>query len=223
MSNECKNCGKPLLPMSTFCRACGALTGVQGAEPTQIVHVPRSDNNSPWVKVGTHFRDMGTAPVMAARVSSRQAQSIIDVAQTLRPSASAFENQATVVSDGDSTRIVRKTHRFPLRGWLVAVAGPHWGESWVVRVGKNTIGRSNDANVSLKEDSVSSVHAVLWVNDDDVVTLVDRDSSNGTFVNQSQIFTAQRLEDGDLLRLGEIVVLQWVNFNMKVPQSRVQG
>ena len=41
----------------------------------------------------------------------------------------------------------------PVVGWLVAVKGPHLGESYVLHAGKNTIGRNEENTVVLNQDN----------------------------------------------------------------------
>ena len=101
------------------------------------------------------------------------------------------------------------------RGWLVALTGPRAGQDWRLQPGKNTLGRGADTDIALEENSVSSLHAQIWVQEDDKVVLVDKDSTNGTFVNEIQIFQPTSLHQGDLVRLGEVVKLQWVEFQPK--------
>lgn len=62
-----------------------------------------------------------------------------------------------------------------------------------------TVGRSGDNDFRVDDTSVSSIHASLKRNGGDSVTLIDRGSSNGTFVNGEKI-TRKNLQPGDLVR-----------------------
>lgn len=65
-----------------------------------------------------------------------------------------------------------------------------------------SIGRVVDADVPLPWDRLASrVHCALELHAGEWF-VVDRGSTNGTFVNQGRVHRSQRLSDGDLLRVG---------------------
>ncbi len=67
-----------------------------------------------------------------------------------------------------------------------------------------TIGRQDDNTVVLVDPQVSRHHARLsWQGGTYVVH--DLDSANGTFVNEQRLTVPRRLQDGDVLRLGNTV------------------
>jgi hypothetical protein len=66
-----------------------------------------------------------------------------------------------------------------------------------------TVGRGGQNDLVLDGDEfASSRHARIEVRGDGV-WVQDLDSTNGTFVNGSRVAGAQRLDDGDVLRVGE--------------------
>lgn len=203
--------------MSTFCRTCGTLTGVEGTEPTMILRIPQPDSNSPWAKVGPRFSQSTEADRQfhPSATNHQATPPVVDL---------VFERKSVsrgVDENIGATRMVGKSIGvISLMGWLVALSGPRAGKSWVISSGKNLIGRNPGLTVTLAEDTVSGTHASLWVDKDRGVTLVDRDSANGTFVNGQQIFTPAQLSDGDLVRVGESSNLQWVQFRPIVLQLR---
>jgi pSer/pThr/pTyr-binding forkhead associated (FHA) protein len=67
-----------------------------------------------------------------------------------------------------------------------------------------TIGRLPDCDVVLKDKGASRRHAQLRV-DDDVVTLTDLGSTNGTRLNGQQVQT-RVLQDGDKITVGTTVL-----------------
>lgn len=116
--------------------------------------------------------------------------------------------------DGHKTRIVNRSNGLnSLSGWMVALTGNDSGKDWRIRPGKNTIGRGTSVDIALSDDSVSNLHAVLWIGTDGTATLVDRDSSNGTFINRIQAFVPTTIEHNALIRFGEHSVLQWIVFS----------
>ena len=92
-----------------------------------------------------------------------------------------------------------------LVGWLVTFSNLPTGEDYRIREGRNTIGMdSNECDVLLGNDSaVSSKHAVIMYRDG-VFQVRDNDSTNGTYVNGSDIFGkgAVVLNKGDKVRVG---------------------
>ena len=103
----------------------------------------------------------------------------------------------------------------PLRGLepdelacLEITRGNEVGRLYPLGVGTTTIGRSPSADISLEEDGVSRYHAKLVVEARGEVTLVDLDSTNGTYLNRGQIERA-RVREGDDLQIGPDVTLRF--------------
>lgn len=68
---------------------------------------------------------------------------------------------------------------------------------------EQTIGRSDDSEIRIEDDSASRLHARLVVKGRRV-TLVDLDSTNGTLVNEKPVREFE-LRDGDLIQIGETI------------------
>lgn len=68
-----------------------------------------------------------------------------------------------------------------------------------------TIGRAPDNTIAISDGSVSSRHARIQRTADGFV-LEDLQSRNGTFVNGEQVTAQRLLADGDLIRLGKIIM-----------------
>lgn len=105
--------------------------------------------------------------------------------------------------DGGKTVPLMAIKRTPVVGWLVVLEGPQKGEDFRLREGKNLLGSSHDAEVALKDQTVSNAHASLSYKDRRFL-LTDLDSTNGTFVNGgAEGISRVELQDGDVVRLGE--------------------
>src|SRR5215813_2775223 len=63
------------------------------------------------------------------------------------------------------------------------------------------LGKVPSAHLRLDDEAVSRMHAIIEVNRDDDVQLIDLGSTGGTFVNDQRINKA-KLHDGDAIRLG---------------------
>jgi len=96
--------------------------------------------------------------------------------------------------------------KMPVVGWLVALSGKHRGDDFRIRQGTNTVGCDVASDIVLTDAHVSSRHANIKyiVRDDEkIYVLVDLDSTNGTFLNDSdeRIFH-EELVDNDTITFG---------------------
>jgi hypothetical protein len=66
-----------------------------------------------------------------------------------------------------------------------------------------SIGRAEDNDLSIDADEFASVHHARIEPRRDGVWLRDLESTNGTFVNGVKLKRAQKLEPGDVIRVGE--------------------
>lgn len=87
-------------------------------------------------------------------------------------------------------------------GFLVTFDRVVEGNYWVIREGRNTMGRDEDCDIVIDgDDMVSSTHAVmLWRNGRTIVD--DEKSQNGTFLNEADVMEKTDVKDGDVIRLG---------------------
>jgi hypothetical protein len=84
---------------------------------------------------------------------------------------------------------------------VIRSGGGRVGQSFPLRGGRVTIGRSPEAGVFLDDVTVSRDHAVL-VHRQGGWYLDDSGSLNGTYVNRKRI-DSHRLDDGDELQVGK--------------------
>ncbi|HLH38063.1 MAG TPA: FHA domain-containing protein [Bryobacteraceae bacterium] len=72
-----------------------------------------------------------------------------------------------------------------------------------------TIGRERSCDVAVADDSVSRIHAEIWLNEDGSLMLADRGSSNGTFLiraGQNFPLTHAIVMAADQVRLGSVTL-----------------
>jgi len=65
------------------------------------------------------------------------------------------------------------------------------------------IGRSKDNEMTLRDNSISRRHAEIHRDKGDVFTIIDLDSLNGIFVNNTKIHR-HRLHEGDIIEIGDV-------------------
>lgn len=96
--------------------------------------------------------------------------------------------------------------KLPVVGWLVALTGKHKGDDFRIREGKNTIGSDPKSDIVLTDDHLSAKHAnINYVvkGEERVFVLVDLDSTNGTFLNDSEEpIYHEELVDNDTITFG---------------------
>lgn len=134
--------------------------------------------------------------------------------------------------ESDSTTHQEQRSNKPLVGFLISVSRKEEGEFWVLRQGQNVIGSGTNCNVVLAEASVSGVHAVLAIhrnpNDGNKISvgIIDKGSSNGTFVNDNYIgFNPCQCMSYDRIKIGNyellLILFDAVEYNMKKSEEFV--
>jgi len=88
-------------------------------------------------------------------------------------------------------------------GWLVGLSGTARGEAFPVRMGRNVIGRDRKSDIVISDDQASSHHADLVFRPEEKrFILMDHNSTNGTYVNETEIEPRRDLVDKDVIRIG---------------------
>jgi diguanylate cyclase (GGDEF)-like protein len=96
---------------------------------------------------------------------------------------------------------------------LVIMTGPEMGRRIDLGLAEVSIGRSDECTVCVNSDAVSRRHAVVNCVLGHYI-VVDQQSTNGTFINDTRIERAE-LRDGDLLRTGK-TVLKYLENNLEL-------
>jgi hypothetical protein len=87
--------------------------------------------------------------------------------------------------------------------WLVGLNATARGESFPVRMGKNVLGRDRRSDIVVNDDQASSHHADLVFRPEERrFILMDHNSTNGTYVNESEIEPRRDLGARDVVRIG---------------------
>ena len=73
-----------------------------------------------------------------------------------------------------------------------------------------TIGRNKDADISLDDPDVSSVHCRIKKENCDYI-IYDDNSTNGTFVNSKKLSTSHILKSGDIISISATTSLIFIN------------
>lgn len=86
---------------------------------------------------------------------------------------------------------------------LVMLAGPTPGVEFPLTDERMTIGRAEDASISINHNSVSRLHCEVHALGDGRFEIVDKGSSNGVRVNASDLRRGI-IEPGDVIELGDV-------------------
>lgn len=86
--------------------------------------------------------------------------------------------------------------------YLVCTEGPYAGQTFDLKSGVTTIGRSSDNVIALFEDKEISRHHAIIVKEEDDYFVQDQNSLNGTFVNNTLVAGTHYLKEGDTVLVG---------------------
>ncbi|MDD5309821.1 MAG: GGDEF domain-containing protein [Deltaproteobacteria bacterium] len=106
----------------------------------------------------------------------------------------------TAVTDPEAIGVNRKTSD---ASYLVTIYGELLGRKFTIKENAILMGRSADCDIQLVDDCVSRNHCRV-VPGREGVTLVDLDSTNGTYVNGTSV-SARPLKDGDQVKVGRSI------------------
>lgn len=96
----------------------------------------------------------------------------------------------------------------PVVGFLYSISRYGIGEYWPIHIGRNTIGRSEDCDICLKELTISDHHAALNVKrlvqqDKVIASIQDIGSKTGLFINDQELgYEQQPCEHMDVFTIG---------------------
>lgn len=99
-------------------------------------------------------------------------------------------------------------HENGLGGYMEICSGPSTGAVFPIRKQLNTVGRDLSNDLVIENPEVSRVHAELQ-SFAGVITVTDRNSMNGTFVNGIRINSPQIVGSGDQVIFGTTICRYW--------------
>ncbi|MCX6393760.1 MAG: FHA domain-containing protein [Solirubrobacterales bacterium] len=121
-----------------------------------------------------------------------------DVAQAGRPAAAADPDATGLHAAVDSMAVASSGSD----AQLVVVAAPGHETGWTYDIGPGaTLGRG-DVEIRLEDQFASSRHARI-IRQGSTLVLEDLDSTNGTWLNDSQLGGPTPLHAGDRIRIGD--------------------
>ncbi|MFM7319512.1 MAG: diguanylate cyclase domain-containing protein [bacterium] len=88
---------------------------------------------------------------------------------------------------------------------LMVIVGQEPGKVFGIGKGELKLGRDESSHILLNDASVSRQHANIYRDESGTVTIKDRNSRNGLYVNELKV-DAHRLNHGDILRIGDVLL-----------------
>lgn len=101
---------------------------------------------------------------------------------------------------------------------LIVVGGKHNGQAISVRGPKFFIGRAEDCHLRPKSDLISRHHCAIII-EDELLTVRDFGSKNGTLLNNEQIYGEEDIDNGDVLTVGPLTFKVEVTVNLSGPKK----
>lgn len=109
-----------------------------------------------------------------------------------------------------------------LSATLICIGGPHTGEVYLLREGITSIGRCSDNDIAFSDDNEISRHHAIVTKNAGKYIVQDKNSLNGTFVNNVQITGPYHLESGDEILVGvSMLRYEWVRSSDDAATTRV--
>jgi two-component system, cell cycle response regulator len=122
-----------------------------------------------------------------------------------------MSEEKTIIAENPNLTILQGSKR--KNACVVQYSGAKLGKRYPLSEPVNVIGRSPSVQIIINEASVSRQHARLVVIGDNVV-VEDMGSSNGTFVNDVRTDGQSQLKDGDIIRLGTVLLKFFAHDNV---------
>ena len=104
-----------------------------------------------------------------------------------------------------STEKMPKVSTEPVVGWLVGIKGEHFGESFNISSGRNSVGRSASNSIVMAKDFTVSREKQAWIIYEPKKRefyIQPGEGSSLSYLNGEMIMTLQKLKNGDVIDLG---------------------
>jgi len=104
---------------------------------------------------------------------------------------------------------------------LIVIEGLNPGTIYEITKDETIIGRGAETDFQIESQVISRQHARIFAQDNRII-LEDLGSSNGTYLNSVQIFGEATLESGDLITLGQEIILEFSGVPSMAEATRIE-
>ncbi len=123
-----------------------------------------------------------------------------------------MSDEKTIIADAGNMTVYNTPKR--RRACLVQYSGAKLGKRFILDEPTMIVGRVPPANIVISEATVSRKHA-RFVQSEQTIEVEDLGSSNYTYVNDKKIEGRVPLKDGDIIRLGTVLLKFFAHDNIE--------
>ena len=224
---SCPKCGQPYPGIGAFCTGCGApisfkdgktqatmmTSSLLGTEQTSSVPYPQS-KGQPDSFIFPEEDKFTPMPEPEVECQPQvQAQPQINTA----PAESPFQNAVRTAKEQSEGKTVgffygaaspaKEPPRTaePTVGWLVCIRGEHFGESFSITFGRNSVGRESSNSIIISRDKTVSREKHAWITYEPKRRdfYIQAGESRGlTYLNEDPIMESRQLQSKDRIQFG---------------------
>ena len=151
-------------------------------------------------------------PIIESTSELRSAQEYVPETPVFRPAAPAAvpiasEGSELPTTDDQKTVAVwdAPSGTEPVVGWIICVKGSYFGQSFVLKTGNNSVGRSMDMDIPLAQENTISRnrHCTITFEPEKQEFFIQPGESTGLiYLNGEVVMTVTRLIERDAVRIG---------------------
>lgn len=147
------------------------------------------------------------------------AQTVTSIQDTVRPQDDGktqvgfgghIMQSEPIVQDPSQERAYHNRHDGPVVAWVVAVDGPHKGESFELYTKKNYIGRNKNVIVNLYLDNTvsrTSPLGIVFNERKNEFKAIINDSDQVVYINDDLLLETTELHENDIITVGQSILL----------------
>ncbi len=114
------------------------------------------------------------------------------------------EQKAADADDSERTVFMGAANRNMLVGWLIELDSKEMPvNSYQIFNKKTNIGRRGSNDIVIREETMSGVHCTIEIRDKEFV-ITDKNSTNGTMIDDEPVKGSQILTEDHIISLGEL-------------------
>ena len=152
-----------------------------------------------------------TAPLTAPPAAPPAASTGVSLQEAVRSAAGGASPPVTGGGDEMTVSFYKRAiGTEPVVGWLVCVAGAHFGEDFRLKSGRNFIGRAADMDVVISKDSAVSrdKHAVVvYEPKGNTFLVMSGESRELCYIDNDVVLSPRELNINDMLTVGDTTLM----------------
>ena len=237
---KCPKCGEPYLGIGKFCTACGAPLSFQDDQTQSAMVMEGGPDRAQLAGLAAmavaaereilppepprQYQDAAPAPDYrepayqreAAPQPQRESQAESSFQSEVRSAKASSEGRTIGFFSAGAAASPAVGGRDPQSaaeptvGWLVCVKGKHFGESFAITFGRNSVGRGASNKIVLNRDNTVSREKHAWITYEPKrrdFFIQPGESSGLSYLNGETVMESRRMNPRDTVEFGEGVYL----------------